>query len=221
MNKLLAQDKIVPRGFDGVDLKELEFPVNPNDAINKFFQNQNIIVGDKIKSIKDSLVVYTQFALAFAGYALMLALIYSGVKYMLAGSDEARLTSAKKNLYWSIIGFAIVFFALAIFKLVISTNLGGQDWELTEKTHNDIFLKLIVTITPIINWILSITGVLFMILLVINGFRYLISAGGEGTETAKKSFVNAIIGLVIVAFSFAIASLIQKTFSDLSITPNI
>ena len=52
---------------------------------------------------------------------------------------------------------------------------------------------------------------LFLLTLFVNGFRYLLSSGGDGTDSAKKGIVNAIIGIVIVSFSYGIAVFIEST----------
>lgn len=211
MIKIFAQESIIPRGFNGA---APDLSTTDTSVIKEFYKKtQPNISGNKFESVQDLMVTYTQIALSLAGYALMFALIYSGVKYMLAGDDESKLTSAKKNLYWSIIGFAIVFFSLAIFNLVISEELGGK----LANFSGNINIDIVVLITSIISWGLGIIGLLFMLLLVVNGFKYLISAGSEGTESAKKGIFNAIIGIVIVAFSFAIAVLIQTTIAPIPV----
>ncbi|PIP51412.1 hypothetical protein COY43_02615 [Candidatus Berkelbacteria bacterium CG_4_10_14_0_8_um_filter_35_9_33_8] len=213
MNKLLAQNKIIPRGFDGVDLKEL--PVIPGEAVEKFFNNQNIIVGDKIANIQATLVIYAKIAFSYASYILLIALIYSGVKYMVAGSDETKLTSAKKNIYWSTIGYAIVVLAYSIVNFISNGIFKDSLVKYSKpiKDKYDIINNLAILFTNVIKSGLGIIGLVFLLILLFNGFKYLISAGGEGTETAKKSFVNAIIGLVFIACSYGITIYIQQTIT--------
>jgi len=53
-------------------------------------------------------------------------------------------------------------------------------------------------ITRVMNWLLSILGILGVIAFVISGTQYLVSAGDEKmAETAKHNMTYAIIGLVI------------------------
>ena len=71
--------------------------------------------------------------------------------------------------------------------------------------------NIVVFISDIAKWMLGVTGLVFLLTLFVNGFRYLLSSGGDGTDSAKKGIVNAIIGIVIVSFSYGIAVFIEST----------
>ncbi len=95
MFKLLAQEPITPRGFEKTipDLSTTD-----SNVINDFYSNTQInITGEKIPGVQGLIFLYTKYALSLAGYALMLALIYSGIRYIIVGSDEGQLASAKKS----------------------------------------------------------------------------------------------------------------------------
>lgn len=69
-------------------------------------------------------------------------------------------------------------------------------------------------IIRIINIILGIAAVVAVLMIIIGGFRYIISAGDEKqTSGAKKTIINAIIGLVIIILAFAIVSVVNNTLS--------
>ena len=71
------------------------------------------------------------------------------------------------------------------------------------------------TVTRIISIIIGIIGVLLLVLLIYGGVLYATSAGGEQIETAKKVLTYAIIGIIIVALSFAITNyVIVGLFAD-------
>lgn len=48
----------------------------------------------------------------------VLVIIVSGIRYMTAGADEAKLTQSKKTLTYGIVGFAVVVSAMFIICLV-------------------------------------------------------------------------------------------------------
>lgn len=60
-------------------------------------------------------------------------------------------------------------------------------------------------VTLIVTWLLYFAGVLAFIFLVISGITY-ITAGGnpEQAKKGQQGLINAIIGIIIVALSFAI-----------------
>lgn len=65
----------------------------------------------------------------------------------------------------------------------------------------------------IVNTVLSLLGVVFIVLIVISGFKWMTAGGNEKqVEDARKNITNAIIGLVITVSSYAIWVLIEKYF---------
>jgi len=59
-------------------------------------------------------------AMYYAGSALVVIfLIWIGITYMMAGGDESKIEAAKKQLFWAIIGAAIIVGAGAIIRTLI------------------------------------------------------------------------------------------------------
>ena len=66
-----------------------------------------------------------------------------------------------------------------------------------------------ILFTNILNIISWIVGSIAVLLIVIAGFRYIISGGeSAGTASAKNSILYAIVGLVIVAFAQVIVQFV-------------
>ena len=64
-----------------------------------------------------------------------------------------------------------------------------------------------------INFILVIAALIFFVMLVVGGVRWILSGGDKGqTEAARSQITAALIGLVIVFAAWAIASLIGSLF---------
>jgi TRAP-type C4-dicarboxylate transport system permease small subunit len=63
----------------------------------------------------------------------------------------------------------------------------------------------------IISIALELAGVVFFIMILIGGFKYL-TAGGDpkSAESAKKTLTYAVAGLVVLALAFLILTLIKK-----------
>jgi hypothetical protein len=62
-----------------------------------------------------------------------------------------------------------------------------------------------------INVLLALAGVIAVLFLVIGGLRYLSARGNEeAAEAAKKTLLNAVIGIVIVILAFAIIRVISN-----------
>ena len=76
------------------------------------------------------------------------------------------------------------------------------------------FWTLDSIITLIFNTIITISGVIFLIMLLIGGIQYLTGAGNEETTgKAKKMMIDAIVGLIIVLASWAIGTWILNRLS--------
>ena len=74
---------------------------------------------------------------------------------------------------------------------------------------------LITTIGRIINIFLSFLGIIFLGLMLYAGYTWMTAAGDpEKIETAKKTIRNAIIGILIIASSWAITAFVLKALTD-------
>lgn len=86
-----------------------------------------------------------------------------------------------------------IVFAQAI-KVPQPTNIG-----IANKTLGELVAK-------VIEYAIMLSGLAFVLLLILGGLQYLTSAGSsEGAQKANRTMLNAIIGLGIVVASYAIA----------------
>ena len=74
---------------------------------------------------------------------------------------------------------------------------------------------LIGLIAAVIQLLLFVAGSLAVLFVIIGGYQYITSAGNEErAERAKKTLVNAIIGIVVILLSFVIISVIVNTIGS-------
>ena len=67
------------------------------------------------------------------------------------------------------------------------------------------------TISAIILMFLSVVGLISVAYIIYGGFRYVTSGGNsETTAAAKKTIVNALIGLIIVILSYVMVRLVTN-----------
>jgi amino acid transporter len=69
-------------------------------------------------------------------------------------------------------------------------------------------------ITTIITIALTLAGLIAILFLIIGGFRY-VTAGGneEQAEAAKKTILNAIIGIIVIILAFVILAVIENAIT--------
>jgi uncharacterized membrane protein YjgN (DUF898 family) len=74
-----------------------------------------------------------------------------------------------------------------------------------------------IVVANIIRVFLSFLGIIFLVLIVWAGYRWMMAAGNEQTITeAKAQITNAVIGLIIVMFAYAIAFYVTECIFDVT-----
>lgn len=72
-----------------------------------------------------------------------------------------------------------------------------------------------VIIQTIINIILFLVGVVAVIMIIIGGFRYVVSGGdSSATKAAKDTIMYAVIGIIVALIAFAIVNFVLNAFID-------
>lgn len=63
----------------------------------------------------------------------------------------------------------------------------------------------------ILNIVLAITGAIAVLIIVLAGFRYIISQGDPNTvATARNAIIYSLVGLVVIMFAFAIVNFVLE-----------
>ncbi len=130
-------------------------------------------------------------------FIVILALIFiviGAFLYITSTGDTGRITTAKNCITAALIGLAIGIAAPAFLRQ-ISDILG---WTAAPPTGVGTTLTLIQIATNVLNFLLSIVGVVALIMLVVGAFMYLTAAGDEDRiDTGKKIVKYSIIGITI------------------------
>lgn len=130
-------------------------------------------------------------------FIVILALIFiviGAFLYISSGGDSGRVETAKKCVTAALIGLAIGIAAPAFLRQ-ISDILGWTGGSLPDVGTD---LTLIQIATNILNFLLSVVGVVALIMLVVGAFMYLTSAGDEDRiDTGKKIVKYSTIGIAI------------------------
>jgi hypothetical protein len=72
---------------------------------------------------KQIVTLAVNWVLYFAGAVAIIYLLYGGILYITAGGDAEKATKGRTALINAVIGIAIIFFALAIIRLVTQGSL--------------------------------------------------------------------------------------------------
>ena len=115
-----------------------------------------------------------------------------------------RNTNLKKAVSYQLLAISLIIVLSPMLVSAQSFNPpeGGPIPELS--TASQVILR-------VIEILLAIAGLVAVIFLIVGGFRYITAGGNEETaEGAKKTLVNAIIGVVIVILAFVIVRVISN-----------
>ncbi len=135
------------------------------------------------------------------GLIVIIAVIFiiiGGIMYMTSAGNEAMVTRAKKTWTGATVGLAIALASptfLKQIKIILESNSdtgGSADaWVNKALTIKEIAIN-------VLNFLLSIFGILAIIALVIGGGMYLTAYGDEKKiDSGKKIITYAIIGIVV------------------------
>ena len=99
--------------------------------------------------------------------------------------------------------------ALAASLLDSQTGFGNNGGEIKAVYGEQKDLKTIVA--QIINYVLSLLGIIFTIIVIIGGFKYMNAAGDEGeVKKALGQIKTGIIGLIIILSAYSITFFVIK-----------
>lgn len=147
-----------------------------------------------VESFLDSVL---SFARNIVVILALIFLVIGGLLYITSAGNDKRINAAKAAITAALIGLAIVMVAPSFLKELAGV-LGWGD-QLSGEAANALSLTQIAT--NVLNFLLSIIGILAIIMFLIGGIMYLTSAGDEKrADTGKKIVTSSIIG-IIVAFS--------------------
>jgi hypothetical protein len=157
---------------------------------------------------------------AFTTVIPIMAVVFSGLLMMLSQGNQESLTRAKSTFQWTVLGFILS--VSAFFIVSASIAVLGADQIPDARFPDDKFIVNPLTIFspngPItdneefgnflkgfLNNVLGFVSSIALLMLIVNGFRYIISSGNEEqSKQAKEGLKWAIAGIVTVLFAFVI-----------------
>lgn len=159
------------------------------------------------------LVTIVKYGLAFAAAIGAIFIVVSGYQYVLSAGNPEKIEKAKMGLTWSIGGFILAISSVAIISF-FQGNFGLAGSDSVSQFLPDFGANgTPVTIVNQLSTLLFLWGggiaVLFLIL---GGYRYITSQGNQDLiESAKRTILYAVVGLIIVFLAFLIFNLVYNT----------
>ncbi|MGB3072732.1 MAG: hypothetical protein WBB68_00500 [Candidatus Moraniibacteriota bacterium] len=152
------------------------------------------------------------FLQSFIVILSLIFIIIGAFMYITSGGESGRIETAKKCITAALIGLAIGIAAPAFLRQ-ISEILGWTGADATPPAGVGTSLTLIEIATNVLNFLLSIVGVVALIMLVVGAFMYLTAAGEEDRIDTGKSIVKySIIGIAIALAALVLVRQIASFF---------
>lgn len=138
------------------------------------------------------------------GSIILLMMVISSVRMIMAQGEEDEITKQKRNLTWSIIGIMVILLASNIVNAVYVINSPG---ELIPASPQN----LIDELAGVIRLILVFLGPLAVAFTIYAGFTYLTAMDDETrAEKGKKMIVGGITGIVIIYAAYALVNTVVQ-----------
>ena len=164
------------------------------------------IEGNIKENIQKIILNVGDAGVTIVGYVALGFIIYGGYLYMISSGDAGKIASGKKTITRAIIGLLIVACAKMIFGAILSAMGTRAQVGAGQET---------AVIMHAINWVIGVAGIVCVIYIVVGGVGYMTSAGDVGKlQRAKNTILYAIIGLIIVALSFAITNFVISRLAN-------
>ncbi len=139
----------------------------------------------------------------------LIMIVIGSIVYMTAGGNDSKLSTGKLIITASLIGLALALAAPSFLK-EIGAILG---WGAVDGSPADSAKSITEILTGILNFLLSVIGIIGIIMVVIGGLMYLTAAGDEDRIKTGKSIVKySLIGIIVALAALVIISQITKFF---------
>lgn len=141
--------------------------------------------------------------------------VYSGIRMILSRGESEAVEKAKVSFQWTLIGFLLSLFAFvivsAIGKFLQARDVNPVPGQIENPLVGSSDIKSLSSV--LFNGVLTVVGLLTLLLIIINGFRYMTASGNEEQATsAKQGLLWAILGLIAVLLAYVIVAATAKFF---------
>lgn len=189
---------------------ELYNPVEDDEAHRRALDIEGI---STIQTVIFQMIDVVKYML---GSLAVLVMAILGIRLTVSTKSEEKITEAKTHLTYLLIGFVLIMIA----DYFVANVLYGAEGEVlaTEESARFFSRQGSLELQRIYTGVETFVGVIAVLVIIINGFRIVVSAGEE-IDTQKKAIMWAVVGLVIIG----IAELVIKDiiFAEQGSTLNI
>lgn len=167
---------------------------------------KNPLAFNTVEGLLNSILGFLQGAIAILS---LIMIVIGALVYMTAAGDEKKVSTGKAIITAALVGLALAIAAPSFLK-EIGTIL---DWGGVDGSAVTGAKTLAQIATSVLNFLLSVVGVIGIIMMVVGGLMYLTAAGDEDRiKTGKSITVYSIIGIAIALAALVLVTQIATLF---------
>lgn len=168
----------------------------------------NIVSYTKVDDFLGKILSYLQTVIVTIA---LLFILIGAFLYITSAGDSGRVTMAKNAIFAAVIGLALGIAAPAFIKEIYNIVTPASPPTLPGGVGTS--LSLLEIMGKLLNFLLSMVGIIALIALVIGGMMYLTAAGNEDRiDSGKKIVKYSIIGIFIALASLVLIRQIANFF---------
>ena len=167
----------------------------------------NPVAFNTVEGLLDKILGYLQAIIVILS---LIMIVIGSIVYMTAAGNDSKLSTGKLIITASLIGLALALAAPSFLKQ-IGDILG---WTNTNVQNVQGAKTLIEILQSVLNFLLSIVGIIAIIMLVVGGIMYLTASGNEDKiKTGKTIVTYSLIGVAISLAALVIVTQVIGFFS--------
>ncbi len=157
-------------------------------------------LGPGVNSISDLILKIVNFLMALALPFAALMVVWAGFQFVTAQGSEEKLTKAKRNLVWTVLGVLVILAAKEIVGYITELLGGTGTSSLMTKINNlltQFYAVLFILVTVYFFW-----GVV--------QFVRSSASGGKEMEEGKQHMIWGIVGMAVMLGAWGIVRILQS-----------
>ncbi len=181
-------------------------PANRSDVQASLISITNPLSFNTVQDLLNSILGFLQGIIAILS---LIMIVIGSLVYMTAAGDDKKLGTGKMIITASLIGLALALAAPSFLKQ-IGEILGWGTVDGTDVAGAKTLLEILQTA---LNFLLSIVGIIAIIMLVVGGLMYLLSAGDEDRmKTGKSIVIYSLIGIAVALAALVLVTQVARLF---------
>ncbi len=178
----------------------------PSDVEAGLINITNPLSFNTVEGLLNSILGFLQGIIAILS---LIMIVIGSLVYMTAAGDEKKLGTGKMIITASLIGLALALAAPSFLKQ-IGDILGWGTVDGSDVAGAKTLLEILQTA---LNFLLSVVGIIAIIMLVVGGLMYLLSAGDEERmKTGKSIVIYSLIGIAVALGALVLVTQVARLF---------